>query len=152
MRGEDKQHASPFFIAVQEAVRGPGRSEHRMARADRQPIAAKERVKPPLLDDDRHFGMWIDASWNPSIRRDGYLLNVERLTPLTCAHQDADLQPRGGIGPFAQILFVDDRHLYTFQDLPNGNVDPGNAGWNRCITALSAVPAHRKAATDSVRL
>jgi hypothetical protein len=88
-----------------------------MTWANRQPLSAKERVKSSLLDDDGHFGVWIDTSWNPSIRRDGHLLNVERLAPLTCAHQDASLQSRGSPHPFAQILFVDDRHLYAFHEL-----------------------------------
>jgi hypothetical protein len=111
MRGKDKQHAGRFFIAVQKAMRDPGRSEHRMIRANRQPFSAKERVKPTLLDDDGHFGMGIDTPWNPSIRRDSYLLNVKRSAPVTCVHQDATLQSRGSPRPFAQILFVDDRHL-----------------------------------------
>jgi hypothetical protein len=111
MRGEDKQHAGLFFIAVQEAVRDPRRSQHRMARANRHPLAAKDCVERALLDDDGHFRMWIDTSWNPSIRRDGHLLNVERLAPVTRAHHYAGLQPRGSPRPFAHIRFVEDWHL-----------------------------------------
>ena len=40
-----------------------------MTWANRQPLSAKERVKSSLLDDDGHFRVWIDTSWNPSIRR-----------------------------------------------------------------------------------
>jgi hypothetical protein len=122
MRGENKQHAGRFVIAVQETMCRPGGSQHRMARADRHPLAAKERIELPLLDDDGHFSMGIDASWNPSIRGDRHFLDVERLAPLISAHQDASLQPRGTLCPFAQILLVDDWHLYSSQDPPVGTL------------------------------
>jgi hypothetical protein len=127
MRGKDKQHAGRFFIAVQEAIRDPGRSEHRMIRPNRQPRSAKERVEPSLLDDDGYFGMWIDTSWNPSIRRDGHLLNVERLAPLTCAHQDASLQPRAAPALLLKSCLLMTGTYTPFRDLPDGNVEPGNA-------------------------
>ena len=111
-----------------------------MTWANRQPLSAKERVKSSLLDDDGHFGVWIDTSWNPSIRRDGHLLNVERLAPLTCAHQDASLQSRGSPHPFAQILFVDDRHLYGFHELSK----PGNACRPSASQHLPPSPAYGK--------
>src|SRR5437870_3127520 len=67
MRGEDKQHASPFFIAVQEAVRGPGRSEQRMARADRQPSAAFGRRRTIAIRCDRRANnatrCWKNREW-----------------------------------------------------------------------------------------
>ncbi len=104
-----------------------GRDQHSMAGANRRALAAKDRVQRPFLDDDGHFGVWIHTSGNPSIRRHGYLFNVERLAPLIRAQEDAGLQPRGNPFPFAQVLLVDDWHLDSFHDLPDGNVEPSNA-------------------------
>jgi hypothetical protein len=125
MGGEDKEQTGRFFIAVQEAMRDPGRNQHGMARADRSPLAAKKRVQSPFQDDYGRFGMWIDASWNSSIGRDGHFFDVERLATLICAHQDTGLQPWSGPCLFVQTLFVDDWHLYSFRYLPAGAVEPG---------------------------
>jgi hypothetical protein len=95
--------------------------------ADRDPLAAQERVEPALLDDDGHFRVRIDGSWYPGIGCDRHLLDVERLAPLTGAHQETSLQARGRPRLFAQILLVDDWHLHSFHDLPGGNVAPGDA-------------------------
>lgn len=76
-------------------MRGPGRSQQRIARADRDPLAAQERVEPALLDDDGYFRVRIDGSWYPGIGCDRHLLDVERLAPLTGTHQEASLQARG---------------------------------------------------------
>jgi hypothetical protein len=86
MRREDKEHASRFLIAIQKAMRGPSWNQNGMARANRHPLATKNRVQPPFQDDYGHFGMWIDASWNSCIGRDGDFLDVERLAALICAH------------------------------------------------------------------
>src|SRR6266481_2012331 len=135
MRGEDKQHAGRFFIAVEETMRGPRRSQQRIARANRDPLAAQERIEPAFLDDDGHFRVWIDGSWYPGIGRDRHLLDVERLAPLTGAHQEASLQARGSPRLFAQILLADDWHLHSFHDLPSGYVCASQCLRDRCITS-----------------
>jgi hypothetical protein len=121
VRGEDKQDTGRFLIAVQKAMRGPGRNQHCMTGADRHPLAAQERVQRPFLDDDRHFGVRIDASWYPSIRRHGHLFDVERLARVSRAHQDAGLQPRSSSSRFFQILLADDWHRGTSEE-------PGSRG------------------------
>jgi hypothetical protein len=71
--------------------------------------------------------MGIHTSGNPSIRRHGHLFNVERLAPLSRAQENTGLQPWSSSFRFAQVLFIDDRHLYSFHDLLDSKVEPGNA-------------------------
>src|SRR4029077_12444249 len=122
MRGEDKQHAGRFFIAVEETMRGPRRSQQRIARANRDPLAAQERVEPALLDDDSHFRVRIDGSWYPGIGRDRHLLDVERLAPLTGAHQEASLQTRSRPRSLLKSCLLMIGTYTPFHDPPGGNV------------------------------
>ena len=121
MRREDEQHAGRFFIPVEEAMSGPGRSQQRIAGADRDPLAAEHRVEPTRLDNDSYFGVRIDRSWDPGVWRDGHLLDVERLAPLAGADQQASFQTRGH-RRFTEILFIDDWHLHSFHNLPDSDV------------------------------
>ena len=95
-----------------------------MAWADRHPLATEERVQLPFLDDDRDFGVRIDASRYPSIRRHGHLFNVERLAPVILAHQDAGLEPRASARQCAQILLADDRHRRDAGGAPEAGAPP----------------------------
>jgi hypothetical protein len=89
------------MVAVEETMRGPGRCQQRIARADRDPLAAQERVEPALLDDDGHFRVRIDGSWYPGIRCDRHLLDVERLASEICIRKACFNQRLGfeGHGP-----------------------------------------------------
>ena len=91
-----------------------------MARADCQPLAAKDRVQPSLQNNYSHFGVGVDRSWNSRIGRNRHFFDVERLAALIGSHQDATLHPWGGPYSLGQTLFVNDRHLYPFHHLPEG--------------------------------
>src|SRR6516164_10630240 len=95
-----------------------------MARTDRHPLAAEERVQLSFLDDDGHFGVRIDTSRYPGIGRHGHFFNVEGPAPMIAAHQDASLHPRGVPGRFFRILLADDRHRRDAGEAPEAGAPP----------------------------
>src|SRR5215467_4439913 len=85
-----------------------------MAGTDRHPLASKESVQLSFENDNSHFGVWVDRSWNSRIGRDGHFFDVKKLAALIGADEHAALQPWSRPCLLAQTLLVDDWHPYSF--------------------------------------
>src|SRR5947207_1999737 len=136
MRRVDKQQARWLFVAVQKAVRAPGRGQHSVALTDRHPLPPKDRVEFSFLHNDGDFGMRIDAPGDPGIGRHAHLFDMKRLASLVNTNQDTALRPPGGSCPLAQLLLLDDWHCRSFRDrcAKNTPEEPRGPGLFRFIT------------------